>query len=80
MKRSNQKETNIITIIIGGNEKHQIYYTEVGKGRATLLTDGVSKYTSLTWSKCGKFFAFCSTKVCELCVCAFVRLMNPCIG
>lgn len=46
---------------IGGGEAYQIYYFDVERGQASLLTDGTSRHGGMLWSNAGDRFAYYST-------------------
>lgn len=46
----------------GGGEFFQIYRYDVKDGRVTLLSDGKSRYTGVSWSHTGRWIAYSSTQ------------------
>ncbi|HEX9160619.1 MAG TPA: prolyl oligopeptidase family serine peptidase [Thermoanaerobaculia bacterium] len=60
--RPNDPNTIVVAHDAGGNEFYQFYRLDVPTGDLTLLTDGKSRNTGITWSRDGKWFAFSSTR------------------
>lgn len=60
--RPHDPNTIVLAHDAGGNEFYQIYRMDVPAGETTLLTDGKSRNTGLTWSRDGKWLAYSSTK------------------
>jgi dipeptidyl aminopeptidase/acylaminoacyl peptidase len=47
---------------VGGAEQYQIYHFDLTTAKYALLSDGVSKYGSITWASSGDRFAYYSTQ------------------
>lgn len=47
---------------VGGAEQYQIYHFDLATAKYALLSDGVSKYGSITWAPSGDQFAYYSTQ------------------
>lgn len=47
---------------VGGSEFYQLFMHDWASGRATMLTDGESRYSSVIWDKQGQRFAYTTTE------------------